>query len=60
MTHPRHWAFHSDSHPLYYACGTPTDCLNLLEKLNRFLDRGWNLRLRLDGSRIRRIEFLEP
>lgn len=60
MTHPRYWSFHAPSHPLHRPCGTHRDCLALLEKLNRFLDRGWNLRLRLHGSLIRDIEFLEP
>lgn len=60
MTHPRHWSFHASSHPLYHSCGTYAQCLSLLKKLNRFLGRGWNLRLKLDGSMIREIEFLEP
>ncbi|MEQ9366430.1 MAG: hypothetical protein RIF32_19475 [Leptospirales bacterium] len=58
-THPGVRAFHSTSHALHYPCEGPRECLNVIRKLNDFLQTGWNIGLRLNGSKIKEIIFYE-
>ncbi|MCR9143611.1 MAG: hypothetical protein NXI24_15290 [bacterium] len=58
-THPGVWAFHANSHALHYACEGPRECLRVIRKLNDFLQTGWNIGLRLNGSKIKEIIFFE-
>ena len=58
MTHPGVWAFHSTPYAVHYECGSARDCLLLLRKLDDFLQSGWNIGLRLNGSEIKEIIFL--
>ena len=58
-THPGVWAFHATSHAQHYRCADPAECVRTLRKLNDFLQSGWNIGLRLNGSQIQEIIFFE-
>lgn len=59
-THAGVWAFQSRSHALHYPCGSATECLAEMRRLNAFLDSGWNIGLRLNGSIITEIIYYDP
>lgn len=59
MTHPGVWAYHANSHALHHECGDAQSCLGVMRKLDDFLRSGWNIGLRLHGSEIKEIIFLE-
>lgn len=59
-THAGVWAFQSRSHALHYPCGSATECLAEMRRLNDFLDSGWNIGLRLNGSIITEIIYYDP
>lgn len=61
LTHgPAYWAFKSTPHALHRACPSPAACLVEARRIDTHLRSGWNLALRLDGSWIREIIYLEP
>ncbi len=59
MTHPGVWAYRANSHALHYECNNAKSCLDLMRKLDDFLQSGWNIGFRLHGSEIKEIIFLE-
>jgi len=59
-THPLPWAFKAESHALKYYCGNADECVSMMLEIDRMLRTGYNLGLRLDGSRILEIKFFPP
>ena len=57
-SHPVPWNFYAGSHPLHYKCRT--NCLEEIEKLHSFLETGYNIGLRLNGSEILEIIYYDP
>jgi hypothetical protein len=60
MTHPRHDAFKSVPHHLYYSCGTAGQCIVEMKKIDAHLRSGENLGLALNGTLIVRIDYELP
>jgi len=56
-SHPTPWNFKSESHALYYYC---ENCLKEMKKLDKFLTDGYNIGLKLNGSKISEIIYYEP
>lgn len=60
LTHgPNYWAYKSTSYRLYYECETSSKCLQESEKLDQFLQSGYNLGLYIEGDFIKKIIYLE-
>ncbi len=57
ITHPRHDAFKSVPHYLYFVCGTPSACVREMKKLDSHLQSGKNLGLLLNGSTVVRLDY---
>jgi len=54
---PSYHAFYSRSHALYYQCGSPKHCLYEIKKLDDYLKKGYNIGLRLHGSKVIEIIY---
>ena len=57
-SHPSPWNMYDKSHPLFYKCRE--DCLKEIKKLDLFLDSGYNIGLKLNGSYIQEIIYYNP
>ncbi len=57
---PNYNAFKDVPHSIHFFCGNSTQCLQLSHRIDRHLRSGYNLGLKLQGSRITRLEFLGP
>lgn len=60
MTNPLYWSFHADSYYLHYPCGEIPECVSEMKHLDRFLESGYNIGLKLNGTTIREIRYFEP
>lgn len=56
---PSHWAFKSQLHALRHPCAPRAECLRIMRRLDQFLQTGWNIGLRLNGSEIVEIRYYE-
>ncbi|MBU42564.1 MAG: hypothetical protein CMN76_05045 [Spirochaetaceae bacterium] len=57
---PNYNAYKAVPHSVHFFCGSGTQCLQLSRRIDRHLRSGYNLGINLQGSRIRRLEFLRP
>ncbi|MCB1139749.1 MAG: hypothetical protein KDK23_13375 [Leptospiraceae bacterium] len=57
---PNYNAFHDKPHALHFFCGQASQCLEMSRRIDVHLRSGYNLGLKLKGSRIVRLEFLNP
>ena len=58
LHHAGVWAYHADSHPRYYECHSPKECLRSFRSIDRRLKSGQSLLLKLQGSNILMIQGL--
>ena len=57
---PNYNAYKDVPHSIHFFCGATAQCLQLSRRIDRHLRSGYNLGLHLQGSRITRLEFLNP